>query len=302
MNTVDLLNSCEDLVSPGISACQGCMAEHSLRNVLKILGKKTVLVVPPGCMAGAAVGGWNKSLGVKVPSAMPQLGNTASMLAGIKAAYDLVDPDIHCLGYAGDGGTADIGLQALSAAAERKNNIIYVCNDNEAYMNTGFQKSGTTPHGAKTSTTPVGSVGHGKVNFKKDVPMMMAMQNAAYVATLTPAYMNDFVAKVQKAAEIKDGLVYLHILNPCPTGWGYDGSRSIQFARAAVQSRYFLLYEYRNYEFTISAPTKNIREPLDVTEFLKGQKRFAHLDEEDYEVIRETVNKRWENLQKLATK
>lgn len=300
MNIVDYLASQEDLVSPGISACQGCLAEHSLRNLLKCLGKKTVIVVPPGCMAGAGVGGWNKSMGVKIPSAMPQLGNTASMLAGIKAAYDLVDPDVHCLGYAGDGGTADIGLQALSAAAERKNNIIYVCNDNEAYMNTGFQKSGTTPHGASTSTTPVGSVGRGKVNFKKDVPMMLAMQNAAYVATLSPAYMTDFVDKVQKAAAVRDGLVYLHILNPCPTGWGFDSSQSIQLARAAVQSRYFLLYEYRDYRFTISAPTKNIKEPKDVTAFIKGQKRFAHLDEEDIEQIRDITTKRWANLQRLA--
>lgn len=300
MTTVDYLNSREDLLSPGISACQGCMAELSLRQVLKILGKKTILIVPPGCMAGAAVGGWNKSLGTKIPAAMPQLGNSASMLAGIKAAYDLVDPDVHCLAYAGDGGTADIGLQALSAAAERKDNIIYVCNDNEAYMNTGFQKSGTTPHGARTSTTPVGSVGKGKVNFKKDVPMMMAMQNAAYVATLCPAYMDDFVAKVKKAAEIRDGLVYLHILNACPTGWGSKPEQSIRLGRAAVRSRYFLLYEYRNYEFTVSAPTKNIRTPADITDFIKGQKRFAHLDEDDYAEIRTVVDKRWENLRKLA--
>lgn len=300
MNTVDFLNSREDLLSPGISACQGCMAELSLRVLLKTLGPKTVMIVPPGCMAGAAVGGWNKQLGTKIPAAMPQLGNSASMLAGIKAAYDLVDPDVHCLAYAGDGGTADIGLQALSAAAERRDNIIYVCNDNEAYMNTGFQKSGTTPHGARTSTTPVGTVGRGKVNFKKDVPMMMAMQNTAYVATLSPAYMEDFVAKVQKAAQIKDGLVYLHILNPCPTGWGTKPELSVQYARAAVQSRYFLLYEYRDYKFTISAPTKNIKNPLDVTEFLKGQKRFAHLDEEDFEQVRHFTDSRWENLKNLA--
>ena len=300
MNTVDYLASREDLVSPGISACQGCAAELSLRNLLKCLGRKTVLVVPPGCMAGAAVGGWNKSMGVKIPCAMPQLGNSASMLAGIKASYELVDPKVHCVAYAGDGGTADIGLQALSAAAERKNNIIYVCNDNEAYMNTGFQKSGTTPHGASTSTTPVGSVGRGKVNFKKDVPMMLAMQNAAYVATLCPAYMTDFVAKVQRAAEIKDGLVYLHILNPCPTGWGFDSSRSISLGRAAVQSRYFLLYEYRDYGFEISAPTRNIREPADVSEFLRSQKRFAHLGEEDLDEIRRVVQQRWDNLSRLA--
>lgn len=300
MNLVDFLAQADDVVSPGISACQGCMAEHALRNVLKGLGHKTIVGIPPGCMAGAGVGGWNRRYGVSIPSVMPQLGNSASQMAGIKAAYDLIDRDVNVVAFAGDGATADIGLQALSAAAERKDNIIYICNDNEGYMNTGFQKSGTTPHGARTSTTPVGPHSAGKPNFKKDVAMMLAMQDTAYVATLSPAYMSDFMKKVETAAQVKDGLVYLHILTPCPTGWGFEPSQSIEYARRAVQSRYFLLYEYRNSRFTVSQPTANIPHSLDVSEFLKGQKRFRHLGEEDIRLIREFSANRWRMLQRLA--
>lgn len=301
MNVVDILANSEDLLSPGISACQGCMSELGLRNALKVLGRKTIITIPPGCMAGAGVGGWNKTYGVKVPSFMPQLGNSASMLSGVKAAYDLIDPDVNVVAYSGDGATADIGLQALSAAAERKDNIIYICNDNEGYMNTGFQKSGTTPRGARTSTTPVGKVGAGKINFKKDVPMMLAGQDAAYVATCTPAYMKDFVEKIQKAKEIKDGLVYIHVLNVCPTGWGTSPEKGIEYAKAAVQSRYFPLFEYRNFKYTLSQPSASKKEPVPVEEFLRGQKRFKHLTEQNIDEIKNFINSKWDILSRLTT-
>lgn len=300
MNIVDYLSECEDLLSPGISACQGCMSELALRNILKVFGRKTILTIPPGCMAGAGVGGWNPEYGVAIPSFMPQLGNSAAMLSGVKAAYDMIDPDVKAVAYSGDGATADIGLQALSAAAERKDNIIYICNDNEGYMNTGFQKSGTTPHGASTSTTPVGSTAKGKPNQKKDVAMMLAAQDAAYVATCTPAYMPDFIQKVKRAAEVKDGLVYLHILNVCPTGWGLRPDESIKYAKLAVETRSFLLFEYRDFQYTISQPTLNVKKPKDVAEFLGGQKRFRHLDEAAIEETREFVEKKWHTLSKLA--
>lgn len=298
MNPVDFLAQAEDMVSPGISACQGCAAESALRNTLKVFGEKTIIGVPPGCMAGAGGGGWDKLSGVKVPSTMPLLDNVASLMAGIKKGTK--DPDVKVVAFAGDGATGDAGLQCLSAAAERKENIIYVCYDNEGYMNTGFQKSGTTPYGASTSTTPAGKIGTGKVNFKKDVPMMMAIQDAAYVATLSMAHIPDFLNKLEKAKEVKDGLVYLHILSACPTGWGIKPELSVQYARTAVQSRYFLLYEYRHGEFTISAPTKNIREPKPVDDFIRGQKRFKHLTEEDYKIIQDYVDSRWNLLKKLA--
>ncbi|GAB6173750.1 pyruvate synthase subunit PorB [Paradesulfitobacterium aromaticivorans] len=299
MNVVDLLAQNEDLVSPGMSACQGCAAELSLRAALKVFGEKTIVGIPPGCMAGAGGGGWDKRAGLKVPSTMPLLDNVASLMAGIKKGYTYED-DVNVVAFAGDGATGDAGLQCLSAAAERKENIIYICYDNEGYMNTGFQKSGTTPYGASTSTTPVGSVGNGKLNFKKDVPMMMAIQDAAYVATLSLAHMPDFINKLQKAKEVKDGLVYLHILSPCPSGWGTKPEFSIKYARLAVETRNYLLYEYRNGKFTISSPTKNIKEPKPMKEFIAGQKRFKHLKDEDIKVIEAYAQSRWQLLQKLA--
>ena len=183
-----------------------------------------------------------------------------------------------------------------SAAAERKNNIIYVCNDNEAYMNTGFQKSGTTPHGASTSTTPVGSVGRGKVNFKKDVPMMLAMQNAAYVATLCPAYMTDFVAKVQRAAEIKDGLVYLHILNPCPTGWGYHPSKTIELAREGVNSGAWVLMEYEAGKVKLGKRPSKLGQ---AEAYMKMQKRFRNTSDSLLKQMDAHIMSRYEYLEKL---
>lgn len=299
MNPVEFLAQTPDLVSPGISSCPGCPAELALRHTLKVLGPKTIVGVPPGCMAGAGGGGWDKLFGLKVPSTMPLLDNVASLMSGIKKAY-AHDPEVNVLGFAGDGATGDAGLQCLSAAAERKENIIYICYDNEGYMNTGFQKSGTTPYGANTSTTPVGKVGRGKINFKKDVPMMMAIQDAAYVATLSPSHVPDFLAKLNKAKEIKDGLVYLHIFSPCPTGWGFKPELSIKSARLAVETRYFLLYEYRQGKFTISGPTKNIKDIKPVKDYLANQKRFAHLTEEDFEIVQGQTGSRWELLQKVS--
>ena len=171
MNYIDKLATYEDMVSPGISACPGCAAEHILRSCLKITGRKSIIGVPPGCMAGAGGGGWDTKSGVKIPATMPLLDNCASLMSGIKVAYDDIDPEVHSIAFAGDGATCDTGLSCLSAAVERRNNILYICYDNEGYMNTGFQKSGTTPLGASTSNTPAG-----KLNFKKDVAMMMAMQ------------------------------------------------------------------------------------------------------------------------------
>lgn len=300
MNYIDKLAMAEDLVSPGISACQGCSVELILRTALKVFGSKTIIGVPPGCMAGAGGGGWDTKSGVKIPSTMPLLDNSASLMAGIKIAYESIDSDVVSMAFAGDGATADSGLACLSAAVERRDNIVYICYDNEGYMNTGFQKSGTTPRGAGTSTTPIGKKGRGKLNFKKDIPMMMSVQDAAYVATLSPAHMPDFVAKLERAKTIKDGLVYLHVLSACPSGWGTPMNMSIDYTRKAVESRYFLLYEYRNGKYTISSPTKNIKNPLDIKDFLSGQKRFKHMSESDIDELRSYTQSRWDLLERLA--
>lgn len=297
MNYIDMLNSREDLVSPGISACQGCAAELILRTVLKILGKNTVVGIPPGCMAGAGCVGWNYDSGLKVPVHIPLLDNTASFLTGVKAMYERTGRDINVLAFAGDGASADCGFQSLSGAAERGDNIIYVCYDNEGYMNTGFQRSGTTAKSSYTTTTPVGSSSRGKEQHRKDMPMIMAMHGAAYVATLSPAYMSDFVRKVEKAASIKSGFVYLHVFSTCPTGWLSDPQKSIEIARKAVQTNYFPLYEVEGMDFKLNV---EIKSPKPVSELISMLGKFKHISNEEVEEIQALADERYKRLMSLV--
>lgn len=297
MNYIEFLDTQEDLVSPGISACQGCAAELILRTTLKIMGRNTVLAIPPGCMAGAGCVGWNFDSGVKVPVHIPLLDNTASLLTGVKKVYEADGRDINVVAVAGDGATSDCGFQSMSAAAERGENIIYICYDNEGYMNTGFQRSGTTTMGSSTSTTPAGAEGHGKEQQKKDIPMIMAMHNTAYVATLSPSHMSDFVKKMEKAKSIKHGFVYLHILSPCPTGWRFDGKRSIEVARKAVETNFFPLFEVEDGRYTLNVVNKN---PKPVSELMGMMKKFSHLSPETIDEVQKNVNKRYRLLTTLS--
>lgn len=297
MNYIDMLSNREDLVSPGISACQGCAAELILRTVLKILGKNTVVGIPPGCMAGAGCVGWNYDSGLKVPVHIPLLDNTASFLTGVKAMYERTGRDINVLAFAGDGASADCGFQSLSGAAERGDNIIYICYDNEGYMNTGFQRSGTTAKSSYTSTTPVGSSSRGKEQHRKDMPMIMAMHGAAYVATLSPAYMNDFVKKVEKAASIKDGLSYLHIFSTCPTGWLSDPKKSIEISRRAVQTNYFPLFEVEKGRFKLNM---EIKEPKPVLYMLSLLGKFKHISSKEIQELQTLIDERYKRLISLV--
>lgn len=297
MNYIDMLSNREDLVSPGISACQGCAAELILRTVLKILGKNTVVGIPPGCMAGAGCVGWNYDSGLKVPVHIPLLDNTASFLTGVKAMYKRTGRDINVLAFAGDGASADCGFQSLSGAAERGDNIIYICYDNEGYMNTGFQRSGTTAKSSYTSTTPVGSSSRGKEQHKKDMPMIMAMNGATYVATLSPAYMNDFVKKVEKAASIKDGLSYLHVFSACPTGWLSDPKKSIEISRRAVQTNYFPLFEVEKGRFKLNM---EIKEPKSVPYMLSMLGKFKHISSKEIQELQTLIDERYKRLISLV--
>jgi len=297
MSYIDFLLEKEDLVSPGISACQGCAAELSLRTALKILGKNTIVGIPPGCMAGAGCVGWNYDSGLKIPVHIPLLGNTAALLTGVKNMYQKIDRDVNVVAFAGDGATADCGFQSLSAAAERGENIIYICYDNEGYMNTGFQRSGTTTKGSYTSTTPYGTYSKGKTQHRKDMPMIMAMHDASYVATLSPAYMSDFVSKIKKAMSMKVGLRYLHIFSPCPTGWKFDADKTIEVARKAVRTNFFPLFEVENGEFKINVKVNN---PESVSSFLKLQKKFQNIDEEIVDEIQKNINKKYNTLLALS--
>ena len=191
---------------------------------------------------------------------------------------------------AGDGGTFDIGLQALSAAVERNEDFIYVCYDNEAYMNTGIQRSSATPWGAWSTTTPVR---HPKEQPKKDMVAIMAAHRIPYTATATVAYPEDLIRKMQKAKGIR-GSKFLHVLSPCPSGWKSEPAQSVLLSRLAVQTRVFPLYEVENGEkYTINVWPK---ERVPVEQYLRLQGRFAHLKPEDIQLIQENVDREWEKL------
>jgi pyruvate ferredoxin oxidoreductase beta subunit len=223
--------------------------------------------------------------------------STAAAASGIVAAlHQRIMKDITVVGWAGDGGTVDIGIQALSGAAERETDFIYICYDNEAYGNTGMQRSGATPYGAWTTTTP-----SGKRERKKDMPLIMAAHRIPYVATACPSYPIDFVNKLKTAKEIK-GTKYIHILAPCPTGWRSDTSKTIELGRLAVQTGLWALYEIKDGKFKLNAPSDRLvdkakRKP--VKEYFALQGRFRSLTEKDLERIQKWVDDDWENYRRL---
>lgn len=299
MNLIDKLATWEDQISPGISACVGCNVELTLRTCMKVMGPNTIFAIPPGCMGGVGVVGWDKKSGAKTPVFFPLLDNVASMFAGIKLHYEHIGRDVNVVAFAGDGATVDAGMQCLSGAAERGDKIIYICYDNEGYMNTGYQRSGSTTKGAWTSTTPVNHSGQGgKRQNKKDFPLIMAMHDIPYMATMNPAYIPDMVRKLEKAKEIKTGLVYLHVYNPCVTGWGFQSDFSIEVSRLAVESNFAPLYEVENGKFKMSV---EIRNPKPVKEFLSRFKKFSHLTDEDIQELQEWTDFKINRLRHLCT-
>lgn len=297
MNVVDYLSSRPDVLSPGISACVGCNVELTLRTVLKVLGQETILAIPPGCMGGVGVVGWRQTMGTRCPVFFPLLDNTASMLAGISLAYRRRGKRVNVVAFAGDGASVDCGFQALSGAAERGERIIYICYDNEGYMNTGFQRSGSTSWYSWTSTTPVGSVGRGKAQHKKDFPLIMAMHDVAYLATASPGYLSDLVTKVQRAMAVQEGLAYIHVLNPCVNGWGFPAELSLEVARLSVQTGFFPLYEVANGKFRLS---RNIGKSLPLREFVGKLRKFSHLGEEEIAAMQAMVDRRWAMVKALC--
>jgi phenylglyoxylate dehydrogenase beta subunit len=290
----------EDLIVPGISACLGCNSELILRHTLRRVGPNTVLATPPGCIAGVGSVGVNGRTATKVPVFHPLLTNTASMLAGAKRYYNRIGRDVNMLALAGDGGTADVGFQSLSGAAERGEQMIYICLDNEGYMNTGVQRSSTTPYGAWTSTTPVGSVLRGKSRDAKPMPLLMVMHNCEYVATASPAFMEDYYGKLEKAiAASKRGLAYIHIFSPCPTGWRFSPSLLIEISRKAVETNIVPLWEFENNDDRIRF-TYPIKNPQPVSAYLKLIGKFRHLDDEQISYIQRRTDKQIERLHNFS--
>lgn len=300
MNLIDKLSMNEDMISPGISACVGCNVELTLRRCLQILGPNTILAIPPGCMGGVGVVGWDMKSGAKCPVFFPLLDNPASMLAGIKLHYEKIGRKVNVVAFAGDGATTDAGMQCLSGAAERGDKIIYICYDNEGYMNTGYQRSSSTTRYSWTSTTPVTQEGRGgKRQNKKDFPMIMAMHDIPYMATCSPAFIPDMVKKLETAMEKQElGLAYLHVFNPCLTGWGIKTEESIDVSRLSVETNFFPLYEVIDGKFIISREYKN---PKPVAEYLRKIKKFSHLNDSEIENIQLLVDQKWNRLKQLAS-
>lgn len=298
MSYIDVLKETQNVMTPGSSACQGCGGELILRRVMQIAGNNSVFAVPPGCMAGAGVDGWNFSNGCTAPIHITLLDNTASFMSGVSEMYQRRGrTDVNIVAIAGDGATADCGFQSLSGAAERGAKMLYVCYDNEGYMNTGYQRSSTTSHGSDTSTTPAGAAINGKEQQQKYLPLIMAMHNIEYCATASPSNMADLVAKIQKGlAASKKGFAYLHVFSPCPTGWKFAPDQSIEIAKKAVASNMFPLWEMENGKYQLS----EVKKPITVAEFVKSIGKFKSLTGDDIAAIQRMVDARMELLRKLA--
>ena len=286
----------EDLFVPGLSGCQGCNSELIMRHAMRKIGRNSVLATPPGCIPGMGSVGYNGKTGTKVPVFHPLLTNTASMLAGIRRYYDKIGrKDIVVMALAGDGGTADCGFHAVSGAAERGEKILYICVDNEGYMNTGMQRSGTTPYGSWTSTTPVGEHMKGKTQDAKNLPMIMAAHKCRYVASASTGDMEDLYAKLDKAVE---GFAYLHIYSPCPTGWRIPSSKVIDACRMSVESNFVTLWEY-----TPPTGLRFTRSPdnaLPVSAYVKMIGKYRHLSQDQLDHIQAKVDEQVALLKLMA--
>jgi len=283
-----------ELMYSGHSACPGCGAALSMRLLLKGLGPRTILSIPACCWTVIATPYPTTALGVGVLD--NPIEATGASISGLRAAADALGyKDLNIVGFAGDGGTADIGLQALSGMLERRTNAIFVMYDNEGYMNTGIQRSGATPLGAWTTTTPVGPTSHGKSESKKDIMAIVLAHNPVYAATLNPAFPEDFDKKVEKARDLP-GPRFFHIFAPCPPGWKFSSEETIELGRLATDSGIFPLYEVENGVYRITRKSGSLKP---VAEYVKAQGRFRHFTPADTEALQAQVRSGWEHLQRM---
>lgn len=294
----------EELFGPGHRLCAGCGSAISMRMLTKAFRGPTVVTNSTGCVEVASsiypFNAWS------IPYIHSAFENAAATASGIEIGYKALmrkrkfGKKIDVIAIGGDGGTFDIGMQALSGALERGHDFVYLCYDNEAYMNTGIQRSGATPYGAATTTSPAGSKIPGKPEWKKDLIGICIAHGIEYAATASIAYWNDYITKVRKAIEV-DGPAVVHVLAPCPLGWRFNPKDTIKIAKLAVETRYFPIYEYDKgtYKLNIKVPS-----PKPVEEFLKPQGRFRHLFKpefsEEIKKIQEYVDKNYERIAKLC--
>ncbi len=282
----------QEYMYSGHVGCPGCGAAIAMRFMLKALGEKTIVVLPACCWSIIA-GAYPQST-LKIPVIHSAFETGGAVASGVRAALDMKgDAETTVVTWAGDGGTFDIGFQALSGAVERNEDFIYVCYDNEAYMNTGVQRSSSTPYGAWTTTTPGQDW---KKMRKKNIVEALVAHRIPYAATANIAFPEDLVWKVQKAKGLK-GSRFIHIYASCPTGWRIPSEMSVKIARMAVQTNIFPLYEVEEgFKYTINYKPKEYL----VREYFKLQGRFRYLSDKDLDQIQEMVNEDWELLLRKA--
>ena len=294
-------------IAPGHRACAGCIPILAFQHVMRSVAPEDGVVV--GCATGCmeVVTTIYPYTAWRVPFIHNAFENSAATVSGVEAAYRALkragkipeDKRIKFIAFGGDGGTYDIGLQALSGAAERGHRMLYVCYDNEAYMNTGIQRSGATPYGAETSTCPVGDVIPGKTQYPKDMTRIMAAHRIPYVAQASPSHWSDLITKVEKALS-KNGPSFINIISPCHRGWRYPMEKTIEMARLAVETCFWPLYEVDEGKWRITYTPK---EKLPLEEFTMPQGRFAHFKRYPQlgELAQQEVDRRWRELQALAS-
>ncbi|NHI91199.1 MAG: pyruvate synthase subunit beta [Candidatus Lokiarchaeota archaeon] len=288
----------EEYILPGTRACAGCSLSIAYRFALKALGKNTIVTVPASC--STVLHGMYPVSAVRIPMLNTAFETTGASASGIRAALNVLGKkNITVLGWAGDGGTADIGIQALSGAAERNTDMIYACYDNEFYSNTGGQRSSSTPFGAFTTTTP-----KGKRKRRKNMPAIMAAHGIPYVATASSSFPLDLYEKFKKAKEqYKGDTRYIHIQAPCAPGHGFDTSKTIKIGRLAVETGIWTLYEIINGKFILSPESEKIvsnkkkRKP--VSEYYKTQKRFRFMTDEDIRQVQKDIDLLYEDYKKF---
>ncbi|MDD1673188.1 MAG: thiamine pyrophosphate-dependent enzyme [Methanomicrobiales archaeon] len=279
----------EEFILKCTSACAGCSSSLSLRYVLKAAGPETVLVIPACCTS--VIQGVYPRTALRVPVYNIAFAAAAACASGMSASYQKKGMKMNVIVYAGDGGTVDIGLQALSGAFERETHFLHICYDNEAYGNTGMQRSGSTPLGAITSTTP-----SGKIHPKKDIDQIVEAHRPPYMATACSAYPLDLFQKVKTALSI-EGSKFIHLLSPCPPGWRYPTEKSIEVGKLAVKTGAWILWEREHGSLRISGPSRAaMKTPLPLEEYLKIQGRFQAITLEQVQELQHSITRTMERI------
>lgn len=290
-----------EYLASGHRACQGCAEVLAVRLVLKALGRDTIVAMSTGCMeiisSPLPLTSW------ELPWIHNAFENSSAVISGCETGMKammrkgkLPAKKINFVAMGGDGATADIGMGQLSGALERGHDMIYVCYDNEAYMNTGIQRSSSTPYGASTTTSPAGKASIGQQTQKKNMPQIAVAHNIPYVATACPSFPFDLMEKVRRAAETP-GPAYIHILSVCPTGWRIPTEDAIKYGRLAVDTCMFPLYEVINGKYHLSYRPNPV---LPLKEYISGQGRYRHLTDKDFAKIESMMKSDYEKILKLS--